>query len=179
MAQILANGLTSDGRTWNAAGVASDGQGWFANGFVPDPVAPGAATGDVTVTAASVRPLDGCLVSAMRAGVTIAAGQAVALGSDGRLVLADADLAQEIQGIAVAGAFAGQPCPIAVRGPLMIGAGLVVGMPYVVSQNPGAIAPIADGDAGEFLTQLGVASSSSVLVLDIQPARAALGAAIT
>lgn len=50
---------------------------------------------------------------------------------------------------------------------LNLGATLVVGETYVVSANPGKIAPVSDVATGWYVTILGVASSTSLLSLRI------------
>ena len=56
---------------------------------------------------------------------------------------------------------------ILTQGALIAGATLVVGETYVVSATSGLIAPVGDLSTGNFVTQLGVASTASVLVVDI------------
>lgn len=64
---------------------------------------------------------------------------------------------------------AGHPMRVQTRGQVTLGTTLEVGQVYVLSgtSNGGKICPVTDIDSGEYVTVLGVASSTTVLDLDI------------
>jgi hypothetical protein len=70
-------------------------------------------------------------------------------------------------GIALNGAASGQPVAVIIAGPVTIGATLTSGAPYFLSETPGGIQPLADMGSGEYVTQLGLASSTTVLAVKI------------
>ena len=76
--------------------------------------------------------------------------------------------ARAARGIAVNGASDGQPLTIQKSGDITLGAVLVAGTDYYLSDTPGGIAPRADIGAGEYVCLLGLAKTTSVLALDIQ-----------
>lgn len=63
---------------------------------------------------------------------------------------------------------ANSPFVGAKTGPINVGASLVVGTRYVLSRTAGAICPEADLTTGDYVTSLGVATTSSLLMLDPQ-----------
>lgn len=128
---------------------------------------------DLAVTAASVAVSSNAVRENGTAGEAITAGQAVyKAAATGRYMLADnnsatAEVRQAI-GIALNGAAAGQPLAIQKSGDIVIGATLVPGTDYYLSDTPGGIGPRADIAAGEYVCLLGLAKSTTVLALDIQ-----------
>lgn len=128
---------------------------------------------DVSITAANVLTGSGSAVKYGTAGATITAGQAVYLdeASTGEWLLADSDAASAAArgsgkiGIALNGASDGQPIAVQTGGNIAIGGTLVAGTVYVLSATPGGIAPQADLTTGDYVTIIGVATSSSVLSL--------------
>lgn len=136
------------------------------------PLVPLAPAADITITAANVIPGAGATYHEGTAGATITAGQPVYLDSaDGKLKLADANAASAdaatVKGIALQGASAGQPLKTQTSGPITIGATVTQGTIYVLSATAGGIAPAADLATGHRVTVLGVATSASVLQLQI------------
>lgn len=129
---------------------------------------------DLTITAANVVAGTGAVIEHGTAGATVTAGQVVYLDEDGngRYKLADTDSAtpdvRRPRGIALHGAGDGQPLAIIKSGPLTLGAILTAAEVYVLSGTAGGIAPKADLAAGDYTCVLGVAQSTSVLVIDIQ-----------
>jgi hypothetical protein len=104
------------------------------------------------------------------AGVTITAGQVLYkdAADSNKLKLSDANGAaalRVVDGIALHGASAGQPITYVTRDPLLVlGTTLVAGTSYMLaSDTPGGIAPIADAAAGDYVTSLGVAHSTTEL----------------
>lgn len=128
---------------------------------------------DLTITAASVVKGSGASVDNGTAGATITAGQAVYKDSaTAKYLLADSDSAtaavREPDGIALNGASSNQPLAVLTSGPVTIGATLTPGVAYYLSNTPGGICPVADVGAGEYSVVIGMATSASVLDVDIQ-----------
>jgi|TARA_R110000824_G_scaffold395565_1_gene596320 hypothetical protein len=69
-------------------------------------------------------------------------------------------------GIALTNAGADELIDVALSGSINVGATLVLAQIYVVSAS-GAIAPVGDLLSGDFVTILGVATSTSLLELNI------------
>jgi hypothetical protein len=84
-----------------------------------------------------------------------------------KLKLADANGAaatRNVVGIALNGGSDGQPIKYATSDPaLVLGATLVVGQDYMLSDTPGAVAPVSDAVSGDYVTVLGVAISTTEL----------------
>lgn len=133
---------------------------------------------DLSITAASVIAGSGSRKVGGTAGATITAGKVVYLDTtDSKYKLADADGASALRspaGIALNGASDGQPLSVLTEGPITIGATMTAGVTYYLSPNPGGIAPIADILAGDYPTIIGIATSSTVLNVNIQEAGVAL-----
>jgi hypothetical protein len=103
-------------------------------------------------------------------GATIAAGNSVyPLGSE--MLLADAnasDATAAAAGVAITPGVDNGWGLMAFGGPIiLVGATLVVGMTYVVSDTAGGIMPITDLSTGERCTILGTASTTTQLNLAI------------
>lgn len=104
------------------------------------------------------------------AGATITAGQVVYKdATTNTYKLADNDGASaalaSVAGIALHGASSGQPLKVQTAGGINVGATLTVGEIYVLSATPGGIAPKADLATGKRVTVLGVATTTSNLML--------------
>ncbi|PDS67960.1 hypothetical protein [Rhizobium phaseoli] len=128
---------------------------------------------DLVIVAANVvAGADSTAVNGV-AGETITAGKAVYLSSTTKKwMLADSNSAtaeaRQAKGIALNGASLNQPIAVHKSGDLTIGATLVAGTAYYLSDTPGGICPLADVGAGEYVCLLGLAKSTSVLSVDIQ-----------
>lgn len=126
---------------------------------------------DVVITAGSVVQVSGTTKTGT-AGETITAGQALYLkSSDNRLWKADADdtaATAACVGIALNGGAAGQPIVYQATGDITIGGTVVQGTIYLVSDTAGGIRPVADVDAEDYVSILGIAVSASVLRLMLQ-----------
>lgn len=125
---------------------------------------------DLSITAANVRAASDASTRRGLAGATITAGQAVILNSTtNKYLLADADGAglKGCDGIALHGAADGQPLEIQAAGDITIGATLTAGTTYYLSPTPGGICPLADVASGDDPVILGIARSTSVLMLRI------------
>lgn len=128
---------------------------------------------NLTITAASVLAGSNVLTESGLAGEAITAGQVVYWNTaTKRFGLADANGAvvasRAPRGIALNSAAAGQPVSVGKSGDITLGAVLTAGTAYYLSDTPGAICPVADVGAGEYVVLLGLARSTSVLALDIQ-----------
>lgn len=122
---------------------------------------------DISVTASAVLAAADARVVKGTAGATITAGQAVYRDTDRKFKLADANNAsatvRAAVGIALNGASDGQPIAVIYEGDLTMNAVLTGGIPYFLSSDPGGICAIADVGSGEYVCQLGIASSTTVL----------------
>ena len=127
---------------------------------------------DLVITATSVVG-DGSGKRAQgTAGEAITAGQVVYFDTTvNKWKLADSDsataAAKTAGGIALNGAALNQPVTVQVDGDVTIGATLVAGTAYYLSETAGGIQPAADLGAGENVCQLGIATSTTVLAVRI------------
>lgn len=131
---------------------------------------------DLTQTATSVvgygEQLHGKL------GGTVAAGMPVRQQTDLTWIAStDATSAgSDVGGIALSGGASGQPFTYQKTGNINLGATLAVGKVYVLS-TAGAIAPVDDIAGGEFVTVLGIATTTALMKMGIViSATAAAGA---
>lgn len=127
---------------------------------------------DLTITAANVISGSGAKTTNGTAGATITAGQVVYRdGADSKYKLADNDsataAARNPVGIALNGAANGQPLRVHEEGPITIGATMVAGESYYLSGTPGGIAVRADVTTGDDPVLIGVATSTTVLEVNI------------
>lgn len=76
--------------------------------------------------------------------------------------------ARQAKGIALNGASLNQPIAVHKSGDITIGATLTPGTAYYLSDTAGGICPLADVGAGEYVCQIGLAKSASVLSVAIQ-----------
>lgn len=128
---------------------------------------------DLVITAASVVAGSNAETETGAAGEAITAGQAVYRSSTTKkLMKADSNGASaEIRtpiGIALNGGALDQPIKFQKSGDITIGATLTPGVAYYLSDTAGGICPVADIGAGEYVCLIGLASSASVLALDIR-----------
>ncbi len=128
---------------------------------------------DLAITAANV--LAGASASILNgiAGEAIAAGKAVYQSSSTKKwMLADSNAAaaeaRKATAIALNGAALNQPLAVQSGGDITLGAVLTAGTAYYLSDTPGGICLLADVGTGEYVCQLGLAKSASVLALDVQ-----------
>lgn len=128
---------------------------------------------DITITAANVKVESGAVIAPapVQVGEAVTQGKVGYLDSaTGKYMLAQSDgtAAQAAAaGIFVTPAATNGSAVLAKSGPMDLGATLVVGTTYVVSQTAGGIAPIADVASGDFVTILGVAVAADQLTLNI------------
>lgn len=128
---------------------------------------------DLTITSASVVAGADATRKDGLAGEAITAGKAVYQSSaTKKWLLADSDSAtaeaRRAGGIALNGAALNQPIAVHVAGDITIGAALTPGTAYYLSDTAGGICPLADVGSGEYVCQLGLAKSASVLAVSIQ-----------
>ncbi len=126
---------------------------------------------DLVITAANVLASGQASTETGVAGVALTAGQLVYKeAATGRFKGTDCDDAtvekRSIYGIALNGAAIGQPVSVAKSDPdFTPGATLTKGSRYYASGVAGAIAPEADLASGDHVALLGVASSTTKLVM--------------
>lgn len=128
---------------------------------------------DLVITAANVVAGTNAVRDRGTAGETIAAGKAVYKSSaTNKWMLADSNSAtpeaRRAGGIALNGASLNQPIDVQKGGDITLGATLVAGTAYYLSDTPGGICPLADVGAGEFVCQIGLASTTAVLGINVQ-----------
>jgi hypothetical protein len=134
---------------------------------------------DLTITAANVVAGAGAVTEDRVALAAVTAGQVVyADDVTGNVGLADNNSGtaqiRVVRGIALHAAAIGQPVKVHRSGPLTIGATMTAGVAYYLSATPGGICPVADLSTGMFPTILGIATSTTVLNVNIQAAGVAL-----
>ncbi|MGO6848006.1 hypothetical protein E0H65_22430 [Rhizobium leguminosarum bv. viciae] len=128
---------------------------------------------DLVVTSANVLAASNAERDQGIAGETIVAGKAIYLASTtNRWMLADSNSAtaeaRQAKAIALNGASVGQPVSFQKSGDITIGATLVAGTSYFLSDSPGGLCPLADVGSGEYVVLIGIAKSTSVLQLSFQ-----------
>ncbi|MDX8495884.1 hypothetical protein RFN29_30530 [Mesorhizobium sp. VK22B] len=132
----------------------------------------------LTITAANVAAGANSTRDNSTAGAAITAGQAVYKAADGTYKLADTNDASAIvrkpKGIALHAASSGQPLAVHLSGPITIGAAVTAGVAYYLGGAPGSIVPVADLTTGDHPALIGLASSTTVINVDIQAPDAAL-----
>ena len=125
---------------------------------------------NVTPVAANLHLYQGATISLVQAGEAIAAGEAVYKKADGsKYWRADADTLAEAdcKGIAVCAADAADTYfVLCKKGPIDMGAVLVLGETYYVSATVGDIG-YGDVPAGDYVTIVGVATATNKLEVDI------------
>lgn len=131
---------------------------------------------DLSITASEVQPgTTDATFDQGTAGATITAGQTLYIDTSdsNKLKLGDCDSAtaavRTCAGIALHAALSGQPIRYQTGGSITIGAtaAMTVGHTYLLSDTAGGIMPSADLEAGDYTSILGVATSTSVLLIRI------------
>ena len=126
---------------------------------------------DITVTAGSVDPDDDAVTRVVTAGATITAGQPVYLdpsdSNKAKTAVTTNATTANCAGIALHGASNGQDLRIITGGTVNIGATVAVGEVYVLSDNAGGIAPDADNGAGDYVTILGIGTTTAKIKVNI------------
>jgi len=125
---------------------------------------------DLVVVAANVQPGASGVTKSGIAGEGITAGDSLFIAADGGVEVCQHDLTAleaACVGVALNDAATGQHIVYAVSGDVNMGAILAIGQTYVVGAGPGGIAPEVDVGAADFLTVIGVATTTSNLKLGI------------
>jgi hypothetical protein len=128
---------------------------------------------DLTITAANVAKGSDATVVNGTFGATVTQGQSVYkdTADNNHWKLAQSDTAAKAGsggvGVALNSGADGQPCQVITSGDNFVpGATLAVGTRYFVSGTAGGIQPHGDVGSTEFVTLLGIASSTSVLKMN-------------
>jgi len=128
---------------------------------------------NLSITAANVEAASGAVTKEeMVAGATITAGQVVykdtANSNVAKLAQSDGTaLEATVHGIALCGAASGQPVIVAKTGNIDLGATIVVGTTYVLSQTAGAICPVADLATSDYVSHIGIGTAVDNLKISI------------
>lgn len=126
---------------------------------------------DISITAANVKAGSSATrVQLIQAGEAVTQGQPVYLASDGKYYQTDANdtsIKSQAKGIAVTPASTDGYFLMANDGPVNMGATLAVGQIYCVSATKGGVAPYADLTTNDYVTILGVATTTALLEIDI------------
>lgn len=135
---------------------------------------------DLTITPANVIAGSNSQKEQGTAGATITAGQVVyKAAATGKYGLADSNSGtaevKVARGIALHGASDGQPLTILTAGDITIGATVVAGTAYYLSETPGGIQPVADLGT-EDVVFLGIAKTTAILEVRIMIPGVTLGA---
>lgn len=128
---------------------------------------------DLSITAASVVAGADSVQERGILGETVLAGQPLYFDTTTRKWFkadsnAGTELVRKAKGIALNGGAVNQPVMVHKSGDITIGATLVAGAAYYLSDTPGGICPVADVGTGEYVCLIGLAKSTTVLAVDIQ-----------
>jgi hypothetical protein len=128
---------------------------------------------DLSQTAANVKPGENITPRMRQAGEAITQGMPYYVSTtDSKAYQTDANdgaAKAEVRGIALTGAALDGYFVAQESGLINLGATLAVGTVYVVSATKGAICPIADITSGQYVSPLGVATTTSLLNLKPDP----------
>lgn len=114
-------------------------------------------------TAANIKPLNGSIVRRYDAGATIAAGELVAMQSDGAIDPANTTSATvAVAGVAVQGASSGDRIDVVVFGPVVCMTGATIGSVIHATNTAGEPGETAGSNAGV----AGWAESATVLFVN-------------
>jgi hypothetical protein len=119
---------------------------------------------DLTQTAANVRITSTSLVTIVNAGETVTPGMPgykLAADSEYYKASSSTSITAAADGIFIGDADDGDRVSFCTKGDMDIGATLVIGESYFVSNTTGKIMPSGDVSTGEFVTYLGTADTTS------------------
>ena len=126
---------------------------------------------DLVVTAANVIRGTNATIGTGDAGETITAGQSIYKDTTDlnqyKRCDNSAEASARIAGIALHGASDGQPIQFVIAGDINPGATVTVGEIYVVSTNAGGIAPEGDLASTEYVSILGIGTTTSNIQMKI------------
>lgn len=132
---------------------------------------------DLSITAGNVIGYGDQLQGTL--GGTVTAGQAVRKSSGAFVVATDASLAgSAVEGVALSGGATGQPFTYQKGGLINPGATVAVGKVYVLSTD-GGIAPVDDIAGSEYVTVIGVGTTTSRIKLGIVVSGVAAAGAVS
>lgn len=134
---------------------------------------------DLNITDSDVVAGAGAVVIDLMSNGPISAGDAVYRSyTTGQAQRADCNGASADQrdpvGIAINSATAGQPVKVLTSGPVTLGSVLTPGVAYYLSATAGGICPVADLSSGMYPTFIGIATSATVLKVNITTSGVAL-----
>lgn len=124
----------------------------------------------ISITAGNIIPATSYAYVDTVAATTITRGQVCYLNASNQAALAQCDgtaLEATVAGIALNDAGAGQPIRLQNGGTMGMGAVLTAGVPYCVGATAGQIVPFEDIVSTNKVSFLGVASTTSNLVIGI------------
>lgn len=128
---------------------------------------------DISITAANVLAVSGAQTTQGFALAAVTAGQVVYRdATTQKFGLADSDGAAATKvpvGIALNTAGTDQPLSVLTYGSITIGGTMTAGIAYYLSDNPGGICPVGDLETGDTATLIGIATSTAILKVDINP----------
>ncbi len=126
---------------------------------------------DLSITAANVKAGGAATrVQLIQAGESITQGQPAYLASDGKYYQTDANdtsVKAQVKGIAITPASTDGYFLLAVDGLVNLGATLAVGQIYVCSATKGGIAPYADLTTNDYVSIVGVATTTALLDINL------------
>lgn len=128
---------------------------------------------DISITAGNVKVTDqsATLVKPIRYGATVLGGQPLIRNSDNSYSPADSDTGGASAAAAVCIALTpgaiGEDGYGVFSGPMVVGGTLTAGTEYYVSNNAGGICPRTDLGTADYVTRLGIASTTSILLVNI------------
>ena len=126
---------------------------------------------NLTMTGANVVPVDGYGFVDTTAGATITRGvPCYESATTGQSLICDSNdtaVKATCKGIALQDAAAGQPLRLMTSGNLGLGAILTVGTVYCLSATAGSVCPYADLTSADYVTILGIATTTSNLAVRI------------
>jgi len=134
---------------------------------------------DISITPANVFGNSAATVDKSRnLGATVTAGQAVYLDTTNNVwMLANAvgnASVRQMNGIALNGGSSGQPCSVLTGGIISIGATVVQGKIYVLSNTSGGIAPSSDLATNWYTNIIGTATNAAAISVQLQFANTAV-----
>ena len=134
---------------------------------------------DISITATSVLAAADAITEAGVLGAAATAGQVLYKDtSDGSWKLADNNGATAAirtpQGIALNGGASGQPIKVLKSGNITLNEVLTAGVAYYLSDTAGGICAVADLSSGEYPSVIGIATSTTVLKVNITSSGVAL-----
>lgn len=128
---------------------------------------------DISITASGVLPgSSASIIQQFLAGAEVTAGKAVYLDNSSVWQMIDADLPTGTEntrtfGVTMNHAYAGQPVAVNIRDSnIAIGGTVVAGTTYCASTTLGGICPRADLGSGDYVVNLGVATTTGALNLN-------------